>query len=101
MFINRGRVVLDCSMEDFESRYLEVTVHPAHVAAARALKPSQERRNARSQHPVGRSEIRACRSSAPRGRWATYGRPSIADLFLALLGGKPGNQAPVAQGVVQ
>src|ERR1700730_14859654 len=57
MFINRGRVVLDCRMEDFESRYLEVTVHPAHVAAARALKPSQERRNARSQHAVVRSEI--------------------------------------------
>jgi ABC-2 type transport system ATP-binding protein len=101
MFINRGCVVLDCSMEDFESRYLEVTVHPAHVAAARALKPSQERRNARSQHAVVRSEIRACRSPAPRARRATHGRPSIADLFLALLGDKPGNQAPMAQGVAQ
>src|ERR1019366_8910881 len=39
MFINRGRIVLDCSMEEFASRYLEVTVHPEHVAAARALKP--------------------------------------------------------------
>src|SRR6266404_2446830 len=43
MFINRGRIVLNCSMEDFESRYLEVTVHPEHVAAARALKPIHER----------------------------------------------------------
>src|SRR5438309_442194 len=43
MFINRGRIVLSCSMEDFESRYLEVTVHPEHVAAARALKPIYER----------------------------------------------------------
>src|SRR5208282_3387603 len=37
MFIHRGRIVLDCSMEEFESRYVEVTVHPEKVAAARAL----------------------------------------------------------------
>ncbi|MGA8201544.1 MAG: ABC transporter ATP-binding protein, partial [Candidatus Sulfotelmatobacter sp.] len=37
VFINRGRIVLDCSMEEFESRYVEVTVHPEHLAAARAL----------------------------------------------------------------
>ena len=43
MFINRGRIVLDCSMEEFESRYLEVMVHPEHVAAARALRPIHER----------------------------------------------------------
>src|SRR6202521_756210 len=43
MFINRGRIVLDCSMEEFESRYVEVMVHPEPVAAARALKPMHER----------------------------------------------------------
>src|ERR1700721_1465334 len=43
MFINRGRIVLDCSMEKFESRHLEVTVHPQKIAAARALKPIPER----------------------------------------------------------
>src|SRR5262245_51711203 len=37
MFIDRGRIVLTCSMEEFESRYLEVMVHPDHLAAARAL----------------------------------------------------------------
>src|ERR1700745_4258622 len=37
MFIDRGRIVFTCSMEEFESRYLEVTVHPERVAAARAL----------------------------------------------------------------
>src|SRR5580700_3078200 len=31
MFINRGRIVLDCSMEDFESRYLELIVRPEQV----------------------------------------------------------------------
>ncbi len=43
MFIGRGRIVFDCSMEELESRYLEVAVHPERVAAARALKPIQER----------------------------------------------------------
>src|SRR5271155_3473388 len=43
MFINRGRIVLDCSMEEFETRYVEVTVNPGQVAAARALKPIHER----------------------------------------------------------
>ena len=43
MFINRGRIVLDCSMEEFETRYLEVMVHTEQVAAARALKPIHER----------------------------------------------------------
>src|SRR6266581_3208955 len=31
MFINRGRVVLSCSMEEIESRFLEVMVHPDHL----------------------------------------------------------------------
>src|ERR1700719_226494 len=43
MFINRGRIVLDYSMEEVESRYLEVMVHPEQLAAARALKPIHER----------------------------------------------------------
>src|SRR6266496_1993619 len=43
MFIDRGRIVLSCTMEEFESRYLEVTVNPDQVAAARALKPMYER----------------------------------------------------------
>src|SRR2546425_13139003 len=43
MFIDRGRIVLSCTMEEFESRYVEVTVNPDQVAAARALKPMYER----------------------------------------------------------
>src|SRR4051794_37734492 len=41
-FIDRGKIVLDCSMEDFEARYAEVMVGPEHRAAALALKPIQE-----------------------------------------------------------
>jgi len=33
VFINRGRIVLNCSMEEFEARFLEVTVNPDQVAA--------------------------------------------------------------------
>src|SRR6201996_6612421 len=43
IFINRGRILLDSSMEEYEARYLEVVVHPERVAAARALKPIHER----------------------------------------------------------
>src|SRR5919109_4046499 len=43
LFINRGRIVLDCSMEEVESRYLEVKVNPERLAAARALRPMHER----------------------------------------------------------
>jgi ABC-2 type transport system ATP-binding protein len=43
MFIDRGRIVFNRSMDDVESRYLEVMVHPDKAAAARALKPMQER----------------------------------------------------------
>src|ERR1700686_4050404 len=43
MFINCGRIVLDSSMDDFESRYLELTVRPEKVSEAGALKPIHER----------------------------------------------------------
>src|SRR6476659_3313715 len=42
LFINRGRILVTCSMEEFESRYLEVTVNPEQVVTARALKPMYE-----------------------------------------------------------
>src|SRR5712691_9369229 len=43
IFINRGRIVFESSMDELESRYLEVVVNPDRVAAARALKPMNER----------------------------------------------------------
>ncbi len=92
MFINRGRIVLDCSMEEFESRYLELTVRPEHVAAARALKPIHE------HQVLGRSILLF--DHADRQQLAALGdvrTPGIADLFVAVLGNKVGQ----AQGVVQ
>ena len=81
MFVNRGRVVLDCSMEDFESRYAEVLVHPEHAAAARALGAIHERQ------VFGRSVLLFDR--ADRSQLASLGEvrtPSIADLFVAIIG---------------
>jgi ABC-2 type transport system ATP-binding protein len=80
MFIDRGRIALECSMEEFESRYLEVMVNPEHVAAARALKPIQER------SVFGRSVMLF--DGANREQVAALGevrRPSIADLFVAIM----------------
>src|SRR5437660_11521717 len=38
MLINRCRALLDCSMEEFDSPYLEGTVHPDRLREAPALK---------------------------------------------------------------
>jgi ABC-2 type transport system ATP-binding protein len=88
MFINRGQIVLQCSMEEFDSRYVEVMVNPAHVAEARALKPIHER-------PVfGRSVLLF--DHANRDQLAALGemrRPSIADLFVAVMSNNA-NQPP-------
>jgi ABC-2 type transport system ATP-binding protein len=84
MFIDRGRIVLECSMEEFDSRYFEVMVNPEHVAAARALKPMYER-------PVfGRSVLLFDR--VDRHQLEMLGevrRPSIADLFVAVMSNNP------------
>jgi ABC-2 type transport system ATP-binding protein len=82
MFIDRGRIVLDCSMDDFEVRYLEVMVLPDQAAAARALGPIHERQM------FGRSVLLF--DGVAREKLAALGEvhtPSIADLFVALLGG--------------
>jgi len=94
MFVNRGRIVLDCSMEEFESRYLEVMVQPEHVAAARALGPLQERQ------VFGRSILLF--DHANREQLAALGEvrtPSIADLFVAMMGDKPA--AAAAEGATR
>src|ERR1700716_2911500 len=80
IFINHGRIVLECSMEEFESRYVEVMVHPDHLAGARALKPIYER-------PIfGRTVLLF--DQVDRDQLAALGdvrTPSIADLFVAVM----------------
>ena len=89
MFIDRGRIVLTCSMEEIETRYVEVTVRPEQVTAARALKPMHERQ------AIGRSVMLF--DHADRQELAAFGdlrTPNITDLFVAVMG----NQAGPAQG---
>jgi ABC-2 type transport system ATP-binding protein len=101
MFINRGRIVLTCTMEEFESRYLEVSVNPEHVAAARALKPIHERQAlGRSILIFDRAPDQKPGQKLDRQQLTTLGEvhtPSIADLFVALLG----NQAGEAKGAAR
>ena len=81
MFIDRGRIVFHCSMEEFETRYLEATVNPENVAAARALKPIHERQ------ALGRSILIFDRADREQVRSLGEVRtPSIADLFVAVMG---------------
>jgi ABC-2 type transport system ATP-binding protein len=92
MFINRGRVVLSYSMEEVESRFLEVMVHPGHVDAARALKPIDERQ------VIGGSILMF--DGADRQQVARLGEartPGIADLFVAVIA----NQDKQAQGAAR
>jgi ABC-2 type transport system ATP-binding protein len=80
MFINHGRIALECSMEQFEARYAEVMVNPDHLTAAAALKPIHIRQlfgrsimlfdNPNREELAGLGEIRT---------------PSIADLFVAVM----------------
>jgi ABC-2 type transport system ATP-binding protein len=88
MFIEGGRIVFNRSMEELESRYLEVMVNPERLAAGRALKPIYERQ------VFGRSVLLF--DSVDRQQLTALGevrKPSIADLFVAVMG----NQAGAAQ----
>jgi ABC-2 type transport system ATP-binding protein len=90
MFIDRGRIVFSCAMDEFESRYAEVTVKPDRLDAARALRPMHERQ------VIGRSILLFDQTNreqlAPLGEVRT---PSIADLFVAVIGNQ--YKAPQAE----
>jgi ABC-2 type transport system ATP-binding protein len=85
IFIDRGRILLHASMEEFESRYLEVIVHPEQVAAARALHPIHERQ------VFGRGVLLFDHADPHQlGALGDVRTPSIADLFVAVVGGQVG-----------
>jgi ABC-2 type transport system ATP-binding protein len=89
-FINRGRIVFHRSMEEMESRYLEVSMRPDQLAAARALKPIYER------EVLGRSILLF--DNVDRQQLAALGEvhtAGIADLFVAIIGNR--NSAGAAQ----
>ncbi len=85
MFIDRGRLVFASSIEELESRYLEVRVHPEQAPAARALAPMSERQ--------GFGCTILLFDGADRQRLAALGEvrtPSIADLFVAVVTAQAG-----------
>jgi len=80
MFIDKGRVVLTCSMEEVEARFVEVLVHPDRLDAARALRPIHER------GLLGQSILMF--DGVDRGQVAALGEartPNVADLFVAVI----------------
>jgi ABC-2 type transport system ATP-binding protein len=92
MFIHRGRIVFNHSLEELESRYLEVTVRPEQVAAARALKPMYQR------EMLGRSILLF--DHVDRQQLAALGEvrtAGIVDLFVAVVG----DQASQATGAAR
>jgi ABC-2 type transport system ATP-binding protein len=73
-------------MDELESRYLELMVHPERVAAARALKPMHERqlfdRTILLFDAVDRGQLDAL---------GDVRTPSIADVFVAVMGQQAGD----------
>jgi ABC-2 type transport system ATP-binding protein len=96
VFIHRGRIVFDRSIEEMESRYLEVTVRPEQVAAARALKPMHEREG------LGRSVLLF--DHVDRQQLAALGEvrtAGIADLFVAVISNQDGQETGQRQGAAR
>jgi ABC-2 type transport system ATP-binding protein len=88
LFLDRGRIVFQRTMEEVETRYREVIVRPEQVAAARALKPIHER------EAIGRAIMLfdgiEPELLAPLGEVRT---PGIGDLFMKVIGDQAGQGA--------
>lgn len=82
VFLDRGRVVLDVSLEAYEARFVELAATPEGAATARSLGPIHER------HLFGRSL--QIFEGVDRARLAGLGElrtPGLADVFVAKMGG--------------
>ncbi|MEM7281514.1 MAG: ABC transporter ATP-binding protein [Pseudomonadota bacterium] len=83
MFIQKGRLVLDQSMENIAEEYVEVLVSPDQTQAAQALGPIHERSVFGKQLMLFRGVSRA--NLETLGETHT---PSVADLFVATMEGR-------------
>jgi ABC-2 type transport system ATP-binding protein len=82
IFIQDGRIALNCSMEDVQERYIELMVAPDKAEMARELKPLYER------ELFGRHIFLF--ENADREQLGALGElhtPSVADLFVATMNG--------------
>ncbi len=80
IFIDKGRIVLDCSLEDIAERYAAVAVADDKIIEARALRPFYER------PMLGKTLLYF--EQPDFGKLAAFGdvqRPSVSDLFVAKL----------------
>ena len=100
MFMDRGRIVFDSTMEELELRYLEVVVHPEQVAAGRVLKPVYEHQGIGSS--VLLFDLRA--TAANREQVASLGQartPSITEFVRCYVGKYAGRKPGILAGQVQ
>ncbi len=82
IFIDKGRIVLDSSLEEVATRFIAVAVAADRLDAGRAAKPFYERQI------LGKSELYF--ENVDREKLAPFGElrtPSVADLFVAKLSG--------------
>jgi ABC-2 type transport system ATP-binding protein len=92
VFIDRGCIVFSRSMEEVESRYREVSVHPDKIVTARTLNPIHERQG------IGRSILLF--EGADQQQLAALGEvrtPSMADLFVAIMSSRAGRTQGATQ----
>jgi ABC-2 type transport system ATP-binding protein len=91
MFIDRGRIILNCSMDEVEARYLEVSVHPEKIDAARALRPIYERQ------ALGRGILlfdkKTIVDAQQLDALGDVRTPSLSDLFVGVMS-SPASPAP-------
>ena len=92
IFLNRGHVILDTSVESLPERYLQLTVSAEQAAHARQLKPFYEREifGRVALFFEGRTADELNRVAEGRGEVRT---PSVADLFVAKMQGSVPNDA--------
>jgi ABC-2 type transport system ATP-binding protein len=80
IFIQEGKIALDCSMDQVQERYVELMTTPEYVEAARSFKPLFERvlfgRHIFLYEDASRAELKEL------GELHT---PSVADLFVATM----------------
>src|ERR1700676_4877946 len=82
LFIDKGRIVLDASLDDIAARYAAIAVGPDQIDAARAEKPFYERRML--------GKVMMYFEQPDLEKLAGFGEvhtPSVADLFVAKLSG--------------
>jgi ABC-2 type transport system ATP-binding protein len=83
IFIDKGKIVLDASLEDIAARFIAVSVHPDRIESARAAHPFYVR------PMLGKTTMFfEANGSADFGRFGEIRTPTVADLFVAKLSGE-------------